>query len=110
MYFEYLIERRPECKVLKNDKGFAIYSFTDNSVYIEEIYVKPEFRKEAVASQLSETIQQEARDMGCLQVLGSVSPSAHGSTESIAVLLAHGMTLMSSQDDLIWFYKNLEEK
>ena len=107
MYFAYIAERRPDCKVLKNEKGFAVYSYTDDYVYIEEIYVKPEFRKENIASQLSEAIQQEAKDNGCLRMLGSVSASAEGSTDSIRVLLAHGMTLMSSQDDLIWFYKDL---
>ena len=107
MYFEYLTERRPECKILKNNKGFAVYSYTEDAVYIEEIYVRPEYRKEAIASQLSEMIQQEAKDLGYITLLGSVSPSAKGSTDSLKVLLAHGMSLLSSQDDLIWFSKTL---
>lgn len=108
MYFKYLSERRPECKILKNNKGFAIYSYVDNDVYIEEIYVKPEFRKEAVASKFSEEIQQEAKSRGCGRLLGSVSASAKGSTTSLRVLLSHGMSLLSSQDDLIWFYKRID--
>tara|TARA_R110002126_G_scaffold172712_5_gene321512 strand:- start:515 stop:838 length:324 start_codon:yes stop_codon:yes gene_type:complete len=107
MYFDYLAERRPECKILKNDFGFAIYSYADDAVYIEEIYVRPDFRKEDIASQLSETIQKEAKDLGCGRLLGSVSASAEGSTDSIRVLLSHGMSLLSSQDDLIWFVKDL---
>lgn len=107
MYFEYLTERRPECKILKNNKGFAVYSYIDEAVYIEEIYVKPEYRKEDVASQLSEVIQQEAKGLGYEILLGSVSPSANGSTDSLKVLLAHGMSLLSSQDDLIMFWKTL---
>lgn len=107
MYFEYLAERRPECKILKNNKGFAVYSYTEDSVYIEEIYVLPDFRKEDIASQLSETIQEEARNLGYRRLLGSVSASAKGSTDSLRVLLAHGMSLLSSQDDLIWFFKDL---
>ena len=107
MYFDYIKERRPDCRVLKHDFGFAIYSFTNDAVYIEEIYVKPDFRKENIASQLSETIQQEALGLGYKKLLGSVSASAEGSTDSIRVLLSHGMSLLSSQDDLIWFSKEL---
>jgi ribosomal protein S18 acetylase RimI-like enzyme len=107
MYIEYLKERRPECQVEICDKGFAIYSFMEDSVYIEEIYVKPEYRQEHIATQLSGKIQEKARQMGCVRLLGSVSPSAQGSTKSLQVLLAHGMTLLSSQDDLIWFSKPL---
>ena len=108
MYFDYLAERRPECQTLETEKGFAIYSYTEHAVYIEEIYVRPDFRNSSVASDFSNAIQAEAFKKGVTILLGSVSPSAVGATASIRVLLAHGMSVLSSQDDLVWFTKEIK--
>lgn len=109
VYFEYLAERRPEMMVKTVPEGFAIYRYMEDAVYIEEIYVKPEYRNTSIASQLSEEIQSEALELGYTQLLGSVSPSAQRATQSIQVLIAHGMQVTSAEDDLIWFFKDLKE-
>ena len=108
LYFEYLAERRPEIQVIIIPEiGFATYQYLEDAVYIEEIYVRPEHRRTSTASTLSERIQKEAKERGYNTLLGTVSPSAVGATQSIQVLIAHGMAVINSTDDLIWFSKGI---
>jgi len=111
MYFKYLAEREPDKQVIQHEKGFAIYSFVtfgeEMAVYIEDIYVEKPHRKSHVASELSEQVQSHAIEKGCGVMLGTVAPSAVGSSVSMKVLLSHGMQLLKSEPDLIWFYKEL---
>ena len=107
LYADYLKERT-EDRIIETEQGFAVYRFPDkDTVYIVDIYVKPEFRKHGVASDFSASIMKEAKQRGCKKMIGSVVPSTHGSTESIKVLLAHGMSLDSSAVDFILFRKDL---
>jgi GNAT superfamily N-acetyltransferase len=111
MWLNYLKERNPELNVYECDKGFATYKYMNlgeyKAVYIEDIYVAPEYRNENVASKMSSIIRDIAKQEGCKYMLGTVCPSSNGSTDSLRVLLAHGMTLLKSEDNLIWFYKDL---
>ena len=111
MYFDYIREREPELQILERAEGFALYKAVDldgeRMVYIQDIYVKPEYRKKAIASEMSQEIQDKAKAEGIGYILGTVVPSAEGSTASIQVLLSHGMSLSHSTDDLIYFYKEL---
>jgi len=112
MWIEYLKERDPDIHVLSKAYGFATYKYllqADGAwaVYIEDIYVIPEVRKSGAASELSEEVQKIAKLIGCSILLGTVCPTAKGSTGNIKVLIAHGMTVSHSEDNLIWFKKDL---
>jgi hypothetical protein len=94
-------------EVLETDEGFAMYIISDQVCYIKEIYIKPEFRTQKKASDIANSIEAIARENGCLKLLGTVVPSAKTSTASLKVLLAYGFRLQSSQNDLIWFEKDI---
>lgn len=107
LYPDYIKERLGN-EILETDKGFAIYRFTDEkTVYIVDIYVKPEHRRHGVASDIADHIEELARGRGCTSMLGSVVASANGSTDSIRVLLAYGMKVISSGQDFILFRKEI---
>lgn len=107
LYAEYL-KSRTEDQILEADHGFATYRFLDDgSVYILDIYVRPEFRKTGLARGLADQIKEIARLKGCLKMVGSVVPSAKGSTESLSVLIAYGMRLDSSTNNFILFSKEI---
>lgn len=94
--------------VLETEQGFATYVFTqDDTCYIKEIYIKPEHRKDGAATSLADEIVVAAKAKGCKRLLGSVTPSAKGSTRSLKVLLAYGFKLASSTNDYIIFEKEL---
>lgn len=107
MYAEYIKERTDD-HILETETGFATYRFLgDATCYIIDIYVKPEFRKQSVASDIADTIMGIAKSSGYKKLIGSVVPSAKGSTTSLRVLLGYGMTLESCSNDFILFKKDI---
>lgn len=115
MYFDYLKEKNPGVyfEICEKDRGFAQYSFMTlpgdiKAVWIEEIYVRPEFRKTNLATSLSEKVQKLAKEnFECVVLLGTISPTNSNSQASLEVLLAHGMKILKAEQDLIWFFKEL---
>lgn len=108
LYADYIFERTSD-KIIEFPSGFVTYRYLNegNSVYIIDIYVIPEDRKKGTASELAEIVAKEARLLGAKEMLGTVNPSAKGSTTSLQVLLAYGFELQSSMQDVIIFRKDL---
>ena len=93
--------------VLEDENGFAVYFMVNDACYIEEIYVDREKRKQGIAAQYADKIAAEAKSKGMKCLIGTVKPSAQGSTTSMKVLLAYGFQLESAQPDFIFFKKEL---
>lgn len=108
LYADYLSEKTMDY-IVETDKGFATYRYLEDgkTVYIIDLYVMPDFRKTHVASTIADSIVEEAIKMGCNRLLGSVVPSNKDSTTSVRVLLAYGMSLDYSSDNLIVFRKEI---
>ena len=107
MYADYLTERTTD-EIIESNEGFATFRYVgDKSVYIVDIYVKPESRKTGHAAFLANEICLIAKRNGKSEIMGTVVPSAKGSTTSLKVLLAYGFALWSSTNDLIIFRKDL---
>ncbi len=95
--------------IIESDNGFATYRYVNDgrSVYIIDIYSSPDIRRTGTASYFADAICKEAKEKGCTEVLGSVVPSAKGSTLSLQVLLGYGMQLSAASNDFILFRKDL---
>jgi len=107
LYAEYLAERTTD-QIIETHNAFATYKFLDkDTCYIIDIYVLPEFRKSGVASDIADIIKGIAKEKGCTKLIGSVVPSAKGSTTSVKVLLGYGMKLQSSTNDFVVFEKEI---
>ncbi len=108
LYGDYLVERTND-QILENEYGFATYRFLENckTVYIVDIYVIPEARVKGIATDMADQIEKIAKERGCIDMIGTVLPSAKGSTASLAVLLAYGMKLHSSAQDAIILRKEI---
>jgi GNAT superfamily N-acetyltransferase len=108
MYAQYVKERTDD-HILETDQGFATYRFlNERQVYIVDLYIKPDFRKTGIASAFSDTIVDIARAKGCVELLGTVVPSAKNSADSMKVLLAHGMIPFSIEGNMILFKKDIK--
>ncbi len=107
-YADYLQERTTD-SIIEDETGFVSYRFMEDghAVYIVDIYVAPEFRKKGVAYGFADRIAKEAKEKGCACMIGSVVPSNKGSTESLDVLRAYGMKLVSSGVDILYFRKDI---
>lgn len=106
LYADYIKEREGK-EIVENSKGFATYSLQGDGYYIEDIFVKPEHRKEGVAAQLADIIAEIAISKGVKKLYGSVCPFTAGSTTSIKVLIAYGFKLHSAQTNMIYLVKDI---
>ncbi len=107
LYGDYITEKVGD-GIIEWKEGFATYRFLNNEqVYIVDIYVRPDFRKTRVASDMADMIVGIAKEKGAKELIGSVVPSNKNSTDSLKVLLAYGMTLKSASNDLIIFRKEI---
>lgn len=107
LYAQYLKERTDD-KIIESEQGFITYRYLNNDqVYIVDIFVLPEFRKKKWASVFANIVCARAKQNGCKTLIGSVNPSCHGADDSIKVLMAYGMSVYSSTDNLILFRKDL---
>jgi|CXWK01.1.fsa_nt_gi predicted GNAT family acetyltransferase len=107
-HFANYIKERQNKEIIEDENGFATYYFAGPDCYIEDIYVVPEKRKSGVAAKYADKISKIAQEKNCLNLIGSVKPTANGSTASLKVLLAYGFKLYSANEDFIWFKKKLE--
>lgn len=108
LYSMYITERTDD-KIIEIPQGFATYRYLPNtkSCYIIDIYVKPEFRKSHIASEMANMITTQAIKDGCTNLIGTVVPSAKNSTTSMQVLMSYGMKLDSAAQDVIVFKKDI---
>lgn len=107
LYADYLKERTTDF-ILETDEGFATYRYlSENKVYIIDLYVAPPYRKLGHAAHLADRICALAKSKGCTKLIGTVLISANGSNDSVKVLLAYGMTIISGHDGVIIFEKEI---
>lgn len=110
MYRDYLKERLGD-ELIERPEGFATYRYVDDfgtpAVYIVDIYVRPDFRKTRVASEMADDICIAALKDGRKVLLGTVASSSKTATDSIKVLLAYGMDFYRCSQDGLIFRKEL---
>lgn len=102
MWLDYIRERTYK-QVIEKEKGFAIYfpHPSENAMYIEDIYVLPEFRNTKVATELLNEVIDLAKIQKLKYILGSNCPNTKGATSSMKAMLASGFELYKIQGDLI---------
>lgn len=113
MFAQYLQERENKA-VLETEYGFATYGFNCLSgldfphVYICDIFVLPQHRKENRAREMADEIARLSQARGIKIMLGSVDVAANGSDTSLQVLTAYGMKLYNVNGNTIFMIKDLK--
>lgn len=107
LYGQYLTERSNR-GILEIDNGFATFEYLpDDIVYIVDLYVVPEKRKNHVASEIADKICEQAIKDGKQHLLGSVDTTAKGASDSMKVLEAYGMKVHKVSGSMVYFIKPL---
>lgn len=105
-YARYIREREGK-HIVEDEYGFATYVYLNEHCYIEDIFVRREFRTQGHASRYADQIAAEAKEKGFTKLLGSVCPNAKGADASLRVLQAYGFRLISSDKNLIYLEKEI---
>lgn len=106
LFAQYIKEREGK-EIVETDWGFATFKPMQDWMYIEDIYIKPSERRSGKASFLADRVTEIAKNRGFSKLLGTVKPSATGSTESMKALLGYGFKLISAESDAIYFEKTI---
>ncbi len=106
LFAEYIKELAGK-EIIESEKGFATYYFFKDYCYIEDIYVRPDFRKDHVAASMADDIAVIAKSQGYSKLAGSIKPSNKNSTASMKVLLAYGFKIDSCVNDAIALVKEI---
>lgn len=100
LYGEYLKERENK-DIIESDTGFATYYFVDNAVYLENIFVTKEARRNGETFVLAGKIIEIAKAKGCTKMYGTVCPTAPQASMSLTQLLNHGFVLDSAANNIV---------
>lgn len=111
MYAAYLMEQE-STSLYETDKGFLTYRYGKDEeigsyVYIIDIYVKPEHRKEGVASKMADKIAAIAKSDNVTKMIGSVELEGNNPIRSEEVLLAYGMKPLGYDGSLYYYIKEI---
>ena len=111
LFAQYKKEREG-AYIIEDENGFATAIPLDDHFYIDEIFVAKGYRNQSFAATYADKLVEIARKLNYSKILGSVDVNANGSTTSLKVLLAYGMTLHSVDGNIIYFEKSIikEEK
>lgn len=108
MWAEYKKEREG-VEIISLPYGFVAFKDLPdiNAIYIEDIFVKKESRREKVGTYLADEVSKVAKSRERSKLIGSVVPSTPGSHESVLSLITYGFKLRSSELNLIYFEKEI---
>lgn len=99
------LEQKP---VIETETGFIQYGFHGTDCYIENVYVKPEFRRTKEGSKLLNLVIDDAKSKRCLRLFGSVVPNRNGATTSLKIQLALGFCLFSASENFVLLMKEIK--
>ena len=108
MYAAYIAERE-EKLVLQKDWGFATYKIKQDYIYVEDMYIKPEYRKSHKGSNLVAKLCQIAIDKGLNQLMTTVDLRANNPEVGLKAALSYGFKPYSCEQDIIQLVKYIKE-
>ena len=110
LYKNY-VEERTDKKIIETDQGFIVYQFGIKEhtryCYIEDIYILPAFRKQAIGTQLEDEVITVAIKQNCTKLYGSVCLSVKNVTASMQILLARGYKYSHQENDILFYKKEI---
>ena len=107
-YALYIKEREGK-SIVEDECGFATYYYPeDNIVYVEDVFVKKEYRRTGKALEYFDKITKEARDKGCEFCITSIDPKAKGALASLKWTLKNGYNFSKQKDGLNWYCKEIQ--
>ena len=76
-YAQYLDELSDR-KMYEDEKGFFIYRVTDTEFYVQEVFVKKEYRRKGITQEYFNKVKELAKEHECTYLLGSICTMTNG--------------------------------
>lgn len=108
MYADYIKEKRG-LGTIKSDYGFVTYLINGAEFFIEDFYVRPEFRKKGKAHELANEVYKLTDKYACEYITANISLGSNNATETLMFHLAMGQCLHSANQNIITTIQTLGE-
>jgi GNAT superfamily N-acetyltransferase len=106
LYAEYILEREG-LSVIETLGGFVSFKVRPDGMYIQDVYVRPGYRKGGVAAHMADKVADMAKEAGLTRLIGSVDDRANGAKDSDLVLRAYGMLPYTTEGHITYYSKEL---
>jgi GNAT superfamily N-acetyltransferase len=108
MWADYIKETLDK-EMLELEEGFVTFFKVPGTTvcYIEDIYTRPEFRRQNITKKLEDLVIKWAKFNGCTQLMGSVSLNRRGTERSVQGLISSGYIISDLADKMIYLKKNI---
>jgi hypothetical protein len=107
LYKQYLEERHNNKSLLFSEAGFATYIWDENEIYMEDCFILPNYRKSHLASSFADQLCEIGKEKGCKVLTTSIVPSTKNPEVILNVVLKYGFKVLKSEENIIWFYKEI---
>lgn len=108
MYKQYIENQLPNRFVYETEKGFITYNINKEECQLEEIFVRPEFRRQGVAIELRDYAASHGKDLGCKYIKGSIVIGTNMAEESCMAMLKYGYKFWYTDNIMIYFIKEIK--
>lgn len=109
LWCDYIKERLGHDS-LSDEDGFITYSFTDNSLFIRDAYIRPEAREKGQLQKFLDQLVELAKERHLKKVCTSIAPNAHLKKSNRAIflfLLKNKFEMVQATNLNVFFVKEL---
>lgn len=96
MYFDYLEEKESIEYVTIPDKGFMTFIHMGDYLYIRDLYVKKDARRDGTGTRLADLVRERYPDIK--EWVTEVDTSANKPTESLLAIVSYGFKVAATRD------------
>lgn len=105
LYSDYLHEMG--WGIVETDIGFATYKITGLTCYIQDVYIKPEYRSSKVSYAFADEITKHAQQAGCTLLTGTVDCTSPNWQKTRTYVLRYGFKITTEKQEYLVFSKEI---
>lgn len=108
MWTEYMKERFGY-STLVEEYGFVSYTVELGTILLQEIYIKPEFRRVGKSKELLEKLEGIGKERSCSRVWAQVWTTDVGCSQTLKTALGLGFKVQDANNNRVVIVKEIKE-
>lgn len=94
-------------KTIEGDYFILIWSMSGDVFYIEDFYIKPEFRNKGLGTSIIDSVIKIAKNNECNKLLCSITLSSKYRDKTMMKCLKYGFSINSLGHNIIYLIKDI---
>lgn len=101
MYQQYLSDKNGETLIVK-DQGFFTYLRVGNELWVNDIYVSPEYRRNGIAKEFIGELGVIAKKLDCKFLIGRIDINHKDHAQALMFHMGVGAHVVKAENNQIW--------